>query len=596
MSRERNTLVGTPTIIAPEAIRLTCDFGIQGERVAVYAAVSSYTTAQYFPRVHALSPLVSTAVDMAKAELGESADALPSGSVLLAPTDSHAGKRQFSANLDAAIAVATVATVYETAGQGIEPRKSSMLAVATDAHRFLHGPGDADIDLVLAMYGGLVVATLNPAMPPELHYPTTPPGLHLVLFQTGEAISTNTMAMAFNQFSRRDPKSFQTIVGDLVDQGIRFANEILSGNATAAIASFGRYGHRLMTLAAASSIPITGEGFAHAALLAKEIGGAVKHASFGGGDLGIALFATPEAAKLFSQACQAPLVALPFTLDRGGVRCRMEKEPSASDAVHTPAPEFATVSSDGIVRPSLDEDTTRETLSLPTLLMNESAENLALAPAPTPEPVPSPIAPYARRNTPLGIGPVELLPATPNLDVPVTVPYTRKYQPPPPPKRAPLSWVLHSLLIVMAMGVIGWLAFLMFRDGQNQDATITSPHPTANPPKQISRPAPIAPREVKAPSPEPAKITIVPPAKPAPEPKQAIEPAPKPAILERETEEPAPRGSHRTSSKTTRKGRASTSEQPTQDEEDSPPATPPTTGSTPPAPKPRAGKLSTDDF
>jgi len=90
MHRERTTLAGTPTLIAPEAIRLLGDFAVPGEGFAVFAAISSFATAQYYPNAYPPSPLVSSAVNLAKSDLGEAARALPTGSVLLTPTDSHA--------------------------------------------------------------------------------------------------------------------------------------------------------------------------------------------------------------------------------------------------------------------------------------------------------------------------------------------------------------------------------------------------------------------------------------------------------------------------------------------------------------------------
>ena len=60
------------------------------------------------------------------------------------------------------------------------------------------------------------------------------------------------LAQAIEQFSRRNPRSYQTILDGIVEQGQRFASDLETGNATSAIASFGRYGHRLAALAAAA--------------------------------------------------------------------------------------------------------------------------------------------------------------------------------------------------------------------------------------------------------------------------------------------------------------------------------------------------------
>jgi hypothetical protein len=93
--------------------------------------------------------------------------------------------------------------------------------------------------------------------------------------------------------------------------------------------------------------------------LAKEIGGVAKTTSAWRTGMGVAMFATPEAANLFAHACQPALVSLAVELDRSGVRCL------APAAVHTPAPETgpSSISAEAIVRDSVEERTTEKTLS-----------------------------------------------------------------------------------------------------------------------------------------------------------------------------------------------------------------------------------------
>src|SRR5450759_1169938 len=85
MRRERITLVGTPTVIAPRAIPLLGDFALPGEELAVLAALSSHATAQYIPDEASNSPLLSAVTELTRAYLGETAAALPPGAVLLRP-------------------------------------------------------------------------------------------------------------------------------------------------------------------------------------------------------------------------------------------------------------------------------------------------------------------------------------------------------------------------------------------------------------------------------------------------------------------------------------------------------------------------------
>ena len=122
--------MGTPTIIAPEAIFLVGEFGLPEENVAVLAALSSHATAQYCPDVAPPSPLVAAVVKRAKTHLGETASALPDGSVLLSPATAWHDEDGITFGTTPAIAVATAAAVFETAGQAISQRKDAIRVVA----------------------------------------------------------------------------------------------------------------------------------------------------------------------------------------------------------------------------------------------------------------------------------------------------------------------------------------------------------------------------------------------------------------------------------------------------------------------------------
>ena len=70
--------------------------------------------------------------------------------------------------------------------------------------------------------------------------------------------------------------------------------------------------------------------------MARELGGDAKPSGAGGGNIGVALFATPEAAALFARACQPALSVLDISLAHSGVYRRSGKEPpvEARDPFH----------------------------------------------------------------------------------------------------------------------------------------------------------------------------------------------------------------------------------------------------------------------
>ena len=356
-------MVGTPTVIAPGAIYLVGELGLPEEGLAVLAALSSYATAQYFPDVVALSPLVAAVVDRAKTQLGEAAAALPAGSVLLSPAKAGEDGGGITFETAPAIAVATAAAVFETAGQSISERGDEIFLVAKSGHRAVHGEMGAEGELAAALHGGLVQVVFQPAAVPRIEALPSPAGLHLVVFATGHALFPADWRSSVRRFAERERLAYARIIDELLDQAAGFAAELSKGNAKAALASAERYGDCITHLAAAASAPLQCEPFVRAIELAKEVGGIAKTTSAGRGDLGIAMFATPDAANRFSRACRAPLVALSFDLDHSGVRCLVPHNVESAPA-DTPAPATgaSSISAEAIVQVMVDQTTTEKTL------------------------------------------------------------------------------------------------------------------------------------------------------------------------------------------------------------------------------------------
>jgi phosphomevalonate kinase len=133
------------------------------------------------------------------------------------------------------------------------------------------------------------------------------------------------------KLARQAPAAYHLIVDKLKDSAERFVEEIRAGSATGAVAAAGRYGHQLAALGTAASVPIFTDAFTQASELAQQLGGIAKPSGAGGGDVGIAMFATPESAGLFARALPKPLVALDIDLDRVGVHRRVPGEESPAN-------------------------------------------------------------------------------------------------------------------------------------------------------------------------------------------------------------------------------------------------------------------------
>ena len=329
MGSERSTLVGTPVVIAPGKIFLVGEYAVLEEGAAVLAAVTRYAVGQFVPGMNPMSKLVGEAVSRAKAEIGEAASALPPGSVLVNTDDFYQGERKLGLGSSAATAVAAVGALFESAGVSIEKNREKVLAVAHAAHLAAQGGAGSGADVAAAVDGGLIKVERRKGSEPSAESLLPPAGLHLVVFWTGESVSTKRMIEGVRKYAKAQPAAYHEIIASLRDIAIRFVAEIHAGRATGAVAAAGRYGKRMAVLGAAASVPIMTDAFTRASDLAKELGGIAKPSGAGGGDIGVAMFATPESSRLFARALQKPLAPLDVDLDRIGVRRRLPDETEA---------------------------------------------------------------------------------------------------------------------------------------------------------------------------------------------------------------------------------------------------------------------------
>jgi len=326
MSGARITLVGTPVVAAPGKIFLVGEYAVLEGGVAVLVAVSRYAVAQYVPGRVPESPVVDEAVKRALAEIGEASAALPPGSVVVDTDAFCQGPLKLGLGSSAATAVATVGAMFETAGLSIEGQQHRIFAIADGAHRAAQGGLGSGADVAAAVYGGFVKFAHTAEGPPTIEPLAVPSGLHLVVFWTETAANTRSMVEAIRAYGRMAPSSYKMLMGALRTTAERFVNELLAGRATGAVVAAGRYGRQLSELGKAAGVRIVTDAFERAAALARELGGDAKPSGAGGGDVGVALFATPEAAELFARACQPALSVLDISLARSGVHRRSSDE------------------------------------------------------------------------------------------------------------------------------------------------------------------------------------------------------------------------------------------------------------------------------
>jgi mevalonate kinase len=355
MSGDHNTPIGTPVVLAPGKIFLVGEYAVLDEGRAVLAAISLHAKAQFIPRLGGMPPMVTELVRRTKVELGEAAAALPPGGVMANTDAFKLGCAAGGLGSSAAIAVATVGAVYESLGLAVEEHRPKILALADAGRRAVQGDVGSGADTVAATFGGLVQITRHQDALPSIDRLAPPAGLHGVLFSAGRSISTRQMTAGLRAYAQHEPAAFEHAMNNLREIAQRFVAEISAAHATGAVVAAGKYGDELAKLSSAASVPIVTEAFALASELARQFGGIAKPAGAGGGEIGVALFATPEAAGLFRKACSAPLAPLDGDIETSGVRCRNPKKAAddsaiAIECVSTPSPEPSEIA----IRPILE--------------------------------------------------------------------------------------------------------------------------------------------------------------------------------------------------------------------------------------------------
>ena len=330
MSGARTTLVGTPVVVAPGKIFLVGEYAVLDGGVAVLAAVSRYAVAQYVPGTAPQSAIVDEAVKRSLAAIGEAATALPPGSVVVDTEAFCQGKSKIGLGSSAATAAATVGALFETAGLSIEGLQHEIFSIAEAAHRAAQGGVGSGADVAAAVYGGFIKFVRPAEGPPIIEPLAVPPALHLVVFWTGESADTRQLVESVQSYARMAPSSCRMLTGALRTTAERFVSELGAGRATGAVVAAGRYGRQLAELGKAAGVKIVTEAFERAAALARELGGDAKPSGAGGGDVGVALFATPEAAALFARACQPTSSVIDVSLGRPGVCRRSTEKPPAA--------------------------------------------------------------------------------------------------------------------------------------------------------------------------------------------------------------------------------------------------------------------------
>jgi phosphomevalonate kinase len=149
-----------------------------------------------------------------------------------------------------------------------------------------------------AVFGGIIAYTPRADAAPDIE-PLGPPPGEVVVFSTGTPSATVDHVRAVERLAERDGRLHATRMAALRAAATSFRRGYESGDLPTLIGATHEAGATLAALGRDADLPIVTPPLAAAAALAGTLGGAAKPSGAGGGDVGVAFFASREAADAF---------------------------------------------------------------------------------------------------------------------------------------------------------------------------------------------------------------------------------------------------------------------------------------------------------
>ncbi|MBC8131918.1 MAG: hypothetical protein H7X95_02980 [Deltaproteobacteria bacterium] len=320
----RNTLRGSPVVVAPGKVFLIGEYAVLDGAPAVVAAVSRHAVGQFVPGIVPESAFVGEAVQAALGGIGDHASALPPGSVMVDSSDFSLHGKKLGLGSSAAVTVVSVAAVLELAGLPVAENRDLCFSLADRAHRAIQGGVGSGADVAASVHGGLIQYRRPPGGYPVVEKMRLPPDMRLVVFAEGKPAATPDMIRAVKAYAARDPYGYADVMRPLREHAELFVEGLSTGDVTALLESARAYGNGLMDLGTRAGTPIVTPHFELASEMALNLGGVAKPSGAGGGDIGIALFPGSAAARNFSsRLSQLGLQLIDVGLDSTGVHRRL---------------------------------------------------------------------------------------------------------------------------------------------------------------------------------------------------------------------------------------------------------------------------------
>lgn len=204
----------------------------------------------------------------------------------------------------AASAVAVAGAVAALRGHDLrEPGvRDQVFEVALAGHERV-APEGSGADVASATYGGFVVFERSSHAGTRVDIVQAPASLVLSLVWTGVPVRTSDFLRRVKRLRSSNPSAYGRARAALHVGAEEFLGAFLRGKVGALIEAARAYHEAMGALGHAADVPIVDARLEQLARAAAEEGGAAKPCGAGGGDVALAFFDNPEAARRFERRC-----------------------------------------------------------------------------------------------------------------------------------------------------------------------------------------------------------------------------------------------------------------------------------------------------
>ena len=284
---------------APGKALLCGEYAVLEGAPAVVAAVDRRVRVAWTDERIEMLPEVEATLRRAEAEVG------PVGRALRVDAkELHRDRIKLGLGSSAAAAAAAAAAVFASHGHDHADWTTlqRLFACALEGHSAV-APQGSGVDVAASTFGGFLLFERNDERV-DTRRLEVPDQLHIRLIWTGRAARTSELVKKVKELRRKDPSRYGACMAWLAELSARFASVFDAGNAPGVVAEAAAYCAAMKALGEAAGAPILEERLDRASELAARFSGSAKPCGAGGGDVAVAFFIEPTAAKSFELACK----------------------------------------------------------------------------------------------------------------------------------------------------------------------------------------------------------------------------------------------------------------------------------------------------